>query len=57
MSLANIQGKLSRAEMKDIMAGSGSTPVAKCPTCPYYSPLCSKTDYCMNSRGECCNKK
>ena len=24
MSLANIQGKLSRAEMKDIMAGSGT---------------------------------
>jgi len=24
MSLANIQGKLSRAEMKNIMAGSGS---------------------------------
>ena len=25
MSLANIQGKLSRAEMKNIMAGSGGT--------------------------------
>lgn len=25
MSLANIQGKLSRAEMKNIMAGSGSS--------------------------------
>lgn len=24
MSLANVQGKLSRAEMKNIMAGSGS---------------------------------
>ncbi len=28
MSLANIQGKLSRAEMKSIMAGSGSCPTA-----------------------------
>ena len=28
MSLANIQGKLSRAEMKNIMAGSGG---ANCP--------------------------
>ena len=26
MSLANIQGKLSRTEMKGIMAGSGSGP-------------------------------
>jgi len=26
MSLANIQGKLSRPEMKNIMAGSGSGP-------------------------------
>jgi hypothetical protein len=25
MSLANIQGKMSRTEMKNIMAGSGST--------------------------------
>jgi hypothetical protein len=25
MSLANLQGKLSRAEMKNIMAGSGGT--------------------------------
>lgn len=28
MSLANIQGKLSRAEMKNIMAGSGGDGVA-----------------------------
>jgi hypothetical protein len=26
MSLANIQGKLSRTEMKSIMAGSGGSP-------------------------------
>jgi len=35
MSLANIQGKLSRAEMKKVMAGSGigggSTCSIKCP--------------------------
>lgn len=31
MSLANIQGKLSRTEMKNIMAGSGSgTCTTKC---------------------------
>jgi hypothetical protein len=30
MSLANIQGKLSRAEMKNIMAGSGLTWKVKC---------------------------
>lgn len=30
MSLANIQGKLSRAEMKSIMAGSGSGDACNC---------------------------
>jgi hypothetical protein len=31
MSLATIQGKLSRAEMKNIMAGSGTCPtIGKC---------------------------
>lgn len=38
MSLANIQGKLSRAEMKSIMAGSGSTG-----TC---GDLCFTADDC-----------
>lgn len=32
MSLANIQGKLSRTEMKNIMAGSGGTCAAYMPT-------------------------
>ena len=32
MSLANIQGKLSRAEMKNVMAGSGSACDIFCPT-------------------------
>lgn len=37
MSLANMQGKLNRRELKEVMAGSGST----CPTrrCPDYSCL------------------
>ncbi len=40
MSLANIQGKLSRAEMKNIMAGSGES--------------CGRTgDKCYNS-DDCC---
>lgn len=30
MSLANIQGKLNRAEMKNIMAGSGWCPNKSC---------------------------
>jgi len=30
MSLANIQGKLSRAEMKNIMAGCGGTGSCNC---------------------------
>ena len=30
MSLANIKGKLSRTEMKNIMAGSGSEGTSKC---------------------------
>jgi hypothetical protein len=52
MSLARIQGKLSRAEMKDIMAGSG-IPSCGCTT---FSPLCSHTGYCINSTGHCCKK-
>ena len=33
MSLANMQGKLSRSEMKNIMAGSGSgSCTASCPS-------------------------
>ena len=35
MSLANIQGKLSRAEMKQIMAGSGS--ICRSGTCSVYN--------------------
>ncbi len=38
MSLANIQGKLSRKEMKSIMAGSGSCNERDCGSCPTLSP-------------------
>lgn len=31
MSLVNAQGKLSRKEMKTIMAGSGEWPWTRCP--------------------------
>jgi hypothetical protein len=42
MSLANIKGKLSRTEMKNIMAGSGVNPV--CGT-NYYMGQC-RCDFC-----------
>jgi len=44
MSLANIQGKLSRAEMKNIMAGSGSSCTcysnSDCTACGKAGALC-----------------
>lgn len=40
MSLANIEGKLSRAEMRSIMAGSGSWDSG---SCGYTSP----SGYCV----------
>jgi hypothetical protein len=51
MSLANIKGKLSRAEMKNIMAGSGDGDTSRCGsacsgTCTTsggYSGNCHKT--------------
>lgn len=39
MSLANIKGKLSRAEMKNIMAGSGGGGGA---VCNCFSPMCGE---------------
>jgi|LakWasMet15_LOW5_FD_contig_61_739405_length_307_multi_6_in_0_out_0_1 hypothetical protein len=39
LSLANIQGKLSRAEMKNIMAGSGNGCVERW-------GICNATDLC-----------
>lgn len=54
MSLANIKGKLSRAEMKKIMAGSG-TFCSDGTTCRYYE---SGTGYVngtcqQNSNNDC----
>ena len=42
MSLANIQGKLSRAEMKNIMAGSGGRCYTQCDIngANFYSDSC-----------------
>lgn len=42
MSLVNIQGKLSRAEMKKIMAGSSG---GSCPTA-YCNSLCTEANNC-----------
>ena len=60
MSLANIKGKLSRAEMKQIMAGSGPICSVSCGS-GYYACCCSgnctckgledKTDYGCTSGG------
>ena len=53
MSLANIQGKLSRTEMKNIMAGSGG-----CPTNCYSNNqlgTCTKQSFgCTCSAGGMC---
>jgi 4-diphosphocytidyl-2C-methyl-D-erythritol kinase len=57
MSLANIQGKLSRTEMKNIMAGSGSECIG---LCNLNQALCSGTNYkgCSTGSGvydwKCC---
>ncbi len=48
MSLANIQGKLSRAEMKKIMAGSGDTS-----GCGGYLSICDSTRKCCESSWKC----
>ena len=48
MSLENIQGKLSRAEMKNIMAGSGGSG-GKC------GNLCFTADDCPTSNCGQCN--
>ena len=53
MSLANIKGKLSRAEMKNIMAGSGGN-------CDHYHYQCNDglkgcTNSCYNAPTLCAN--
>jgi|688.fasta_scaffold81633_4 hypothetical protein len=59
MSLESIQGKLSRAEMKNIMAGSGDV---KCTgQCNLNQAACRNTNYkgCSTGPGQydwkCCN--
>ena len=52
MSLANIQGKLSRPEMKNIMAGSGSGSCA-CGSdrdCGAGAPHCNKNKSCDDGK-------
>lgn len=46
MSLENIQGKLSRSEMKNLMAGSGES--IGCDAC-YSDSECSSTTECRTS--------
>ena len=43
MSLANIQGKLSRSEMKNIMAGSGGSGNCSYSSCTVYDSLTGQT--------------
>ncbi len=50
MSLANIQGKLSRAEMKNIMAGSTGF------NCQGYLSVCNQSNQlCCTNQGLKCN--
>lgn len=59
MSLVNIQGKLSRTEMKNIMAGSGSCSAScnygstpgTCKVC--VEQWCLGRCYCSNGMGTC----
>lgn len=59
MSLANIQGKLSRSEMKNIMAGSGSVAVQKRCACVGSSTSfligCGEPVTSCGSAGYACN--
>ena len=48
MSLANIQGKLSRAEMKSIMAGSGSDGALICVCSNGADAAVASCDLCFN---------
>jgi hypothetical protein len=53
MSLASVQGKLTRNEMKQIMAGSKR----KCDYCAGHMPACcpSTNNCCYDSQGRCCS--
>jgi len=52
MSLANIQGKLSRTEMKNIMAGSGGCSGPGC--CVLVGQQCSTSRPCCQNLGLQC---
>jgi hypothetical protein len=58
MSLANIQGKMSRLEMRNIMAGSGSDGCQDT-ICTSNSDCCTTDPYCRkmanDSRSACYN--
>lgn len=54
MSLANMQGKLSRKEMKDIMAGSGGGPSCSTRDCIAIVNGEPKSAICStNANGSC----
>ena len=52
MSLANIKGKLSRAEMKNIMAGSGGGSGCSGSNCSYGSCTID-SGACKGATGQC----
>lgn len=55
MSIAKMEGKLSRKEMKDIMAGSGGDGCATYYCGAEKKSCCSSSDWCSNasSSGVC----
>lgn len=55
MSLANIEGKISRKEMKAIMAGSSGGACAKYYCGAYSQPCCDPADICdsPSTSGKC----
>lgn len=54
MSLANIQGKLSRTEMKNIMAGSGSFCKSEGSPCGPNGATCMYENTEWNTESGCC---
>ncbi len=57
MNLANVQGKLSRTEMKNIMAGNPPVGADKCTCnsaddCTEWNELCMASSTCDNSSGK-----
>jgi hypothetical protein len=49
MSLANVQGKLSRSEMKEIIAGEGYQGIIGDGDCLTEGTKCSKGDTCCGT--------